>query len=155
MVHRKRELERARAEHDRDVNPDDPHRDSDVYIRSRVEDRGWFAHATYVLVRYWPLWSVPGLILAALGFTVVTPKRTVDELRAVVDTNQTLSVRAVARLQAQIDSSNEQRKALAKQHESLEDAVTALVRLGCLDPMLTRDRKQLSGVLDAKGDCIR
>lgn len=160
MVHRKRDLDRARSVHDQHVDPDETdhakaREQREMYVRSRVEDTSRLGYLLWVIQRYSPIWGPLVVLFGALGFTVISPKRTAQELGDRIDTSTAYTRAEVRKLQVQIDSATSQREVLAHQHKDLESAITALVRMSCIDESRTPNEKRLSGIYDQQGRCSR
>lgn len=153
MVHKRRELEQAHEQ--RGIPPGNVEHTGEYIVKTRREDRSLFWRLTYYVEKFAALWIVLAALITGFGFRFVTPRATVAELRSVIDSNALSAARSVVRVQLQLDSSNRLREALASQHESLENAVTALVRMQCLDPFVSLAQKQLAGIRDNTGACIR
>lgn len=148
MVHRKGDLDRAREEHDHNVNPDAPQRDDDLVVYARREDRSFFWKMSWYLQKYLILWAPLAWIATALGFGLVTPTKKADELKDQL-------TQAAATLQRQIDSLRVAQRQISEKQEGNERALNVLVRKACIERSTSTYDKQLIGLLDAHGECIR
>lgn len=148
MVHRKRDLDRARAEHDRDLDPDKPTKDNELYVPSRSQDTSLWWLMSYYMQKYVALWAPLALIGSAFGFTLVTPKRAADEIRARVDS-------VAAYQQSQITVIKADQASLRALIDTNNRGLSLLLRSACVSRAMSIDTKQLIGLVDAKGECIR
>jgi hypothetical protein len=148
MVHRKRDLDQARAEHDREIDPDAPRRDDDLVVYARREDRSLLWKASWYMQKFLPIWAPIVWVLTALGFGFVTPTKKADELKAQLTAS-------AETLQRQIDSLRVAQLKISEKQDDNERALNVLVRQACIDRRVPRYDKQMIGLLDAKGECIR
>jgi hypothetical protein len=148
MVRRRKDLEHARAEHDRYIDPDKATRDNEFIVESRSEDNSFWWRTSWYLQKYLAAW-VPFVTLgAALGFSFITPKRSADELRAHGDST-------AAVLQRRINTLEVQQSTLRATLDTNTRNMTLLVRMACLQKTVSNYDKRLVGLLDAAGECIR
>lgn len=149
MVHRKADVERAQREHDKDVDPDSPVRDDDdLVVLTRREDRSPWWRASWYLQKYIVVWAPVMWVITALGFGLVTPNKKADELKEQLTA-------ASATLQRQIDSIRVVQLKFSERSENNERALSVLVRQACIDRRVTQYDKQLIGLIDSRGACIR
>jgi hypothetical protein len=141
MVRRKQDVDKARLDHD---SPEDP----DLYVPSRAEDRSFWWRMTYFAQKYLIVWAPLVWIVSAIGFGVITPARKADELKFKTDS-------AMRVLKVRIDDLKVDQDALRVSHESIERDLKVLVRFGCIDRRVTQYDKQLIGLVDAQGTCVR
>lgn len=130
-------------------------RDEDGYVKSRRSDLSVWWRAFENLQKYAAAYSIIAAILLSLGFTIVTPKRTRDELSGRIDGNQAELHGEITKLRATVDSERALRQALQHQHDELEQLITIMVRKDCRDTFLSRAEKQFVGLLTPEGFCIR
>lgn len=125
--------------------------DAQGYVPRRKEDLSRWWRMFGNLQKYAAAYGIMAAIFIALGFTVVTPKRTRDELADRINATVTES----QRLQREIDTLNANRVRLQSQHGELEEQLGVLIRMACQDRFMSRDQKLLIGLLNSHGDCIR
>jgi hypothetical protein len=87
-------------------------------------------------------------VITALGFGLVTPNKKADELKEQLTA-------ASATLQRQIDSLRVAQLKFSERSENNERALAVLVRQACIDRRVTQYDKQLIGLVDSRGECIR
>jgi hypothetical protein len=152
-MHRKRDLERARREHDRNVDADSPHRVPEEYVRSRLTDRGIWAKLSYLVDRYSAaiLGAIIGF-LTWLGFSVRTPAQKVDDLRAEFRA-------ATSRIDSRVDTVSKRvdtlTQAQAEWRADVQASVNALIKLYCYDATIPQRDKRLSGIVKSNGECLK
>ncbi len=148
MVRRRRDLEKAREEHDRYIDPEQATRDNDFIVQTRGEDSSIWWRTSWYLQKYLAAWAPLATLGAALGFTLITPKRSADEIKARVD-----SVNAMH--QRQIDAIKVDQAQIRATYEVIQHDVGLVVRYLCVSRTASAYDKTLIGLTDAKGECIR
>jgi len=148
MVHRKKDLDRAQRLHDQSVDPDSPSRDEDLIVYARREDASFLWKMSWYAQKYLVLWAPLVFVATSLGFGVISPARKADELRIRVDT-------AAAMLQRQIDGIKAEQAAIRMSMDTNSRGTTLLIRMACISRTVSNDNKQLIGLIDARGECIR
>lgn len=155
MVRKRRDVEHAQREHDQFIDPDKPTREVERYVKARASDQSrWYA-ATEFLEKYAAAITTIAAVLSVLGFTVITPKRTSAEITARIDSVNIAASRERNRMQMQIDSLRLGKEQLEMSINELRTEIAVLIRNACADRFTPRHDKQISGLLDARGDCIR
>ncbi len=148
MVHKKGDLINAQKEHDRAVNPDSPMRDEDLIVYARREDGSFLWKLSWYAQKYLVLWAPLLWVFTTLGFGVLTPNKRNDELKEQLTA-------ASATLQRQIDSLRVAQTRIAEKQDGQDKALGVLVRKACVERSTPLYDKQLIGLIDQKGDCIR
>lgn len=155
MVRKRHDVEQARKEHDRNFNPDSPDRDVEYYVPSRATDRSRWWRLTENLQKYAAAYVVGATIFSALGFGLITPLRTSAQVTARIDSVYAVAARDRSHMQIQIDSLRLGKEQLELSITEVRAEMAVLIRMGCADRFTPRHDKQLAGLLDASGDCIR
>lgn len=148
MVRRRKDVEDARAEHDEYIDPSKPTRENDLIVLSRAEDRSFWWMASYYAQKYIILWAPLLWLVTSIGFGVITPANKAQELKARVDA-------AAELLQRQIDSIRVWQTRIIEKQEGNARSLNVLVRQACIDRRVTQYDKQLIGLVDSQGNCIR
>jgi hypothetical protein len=148
MVRRRKDLEKARAEHDRNINPDKATRDNEFIVESRAEDSSFWWRTSWYLQKYLAAWVPLVTLGTALGFSVITPKRAAEELKAHFDSVTVFQ-------QGQINALRIDQGSLRASLDTNSRGMTLLLRSACLSTAMSPGIKRLIGLYDAAGECIR
>jgi hypothetical protein len=148
MVRRRKDLEKARADHDRYIDPDKAVRDNEFIVESRSEDNSFWWRSSYYLQKFMAAWIPVVTVLGALGFTFITPKRAADELKVRFDS-------VAAYQQSQINALKIDQTSLRASLDTNNRGMTLLLRSACLSSAMSPGIKRLIGLYDAAGECIR
>ena len=152
MVQRKRDIEEARHARGISDSSDQVGDPGDEFIKTRQSDRSrWYA-GTAILEKYAILWIPLSAIVGAFGFGWYTPKQRMDEVKTVlierIDSN-------FVKQQRELEDLRQRNRALEATHTELVQISSLLVRIACLDPRYSVRDKQMTGLLNAQGSCVR
>lgn len=109
----------------------------------RRTDTDKLAHWDEVLKRYGIFWLPLVWLVGSLGFSLITPKMTANQLKEVLDS-------VAARLQREIDANRRESRAadstITDVHSELIEQVKMLLRYDCLDQLTSEHDKKAIGL---------